>query len=326
MGRDVTHFEHLGRLLELESQEEKERLGEARRALSLQERQARGLSLLDVEAREEDLGLGGRVLVTLERADKARLPVRLWPGDLVEVRLRKAEVSEPGRAVVARATPTSVQLAFDRAPPPWVAEGRLLLDVVPNDVSFERARSALRRMAARDKGVERQAREVLLGNTPPRFEREPAWTPSRTLNPEQRAAVSRALAARDFFLVHGPPGTGKSHVLAEVAVQSARTGARILCTAASNAAVDHLLELCLDAGLRCVRIGHPARISPRLQEHSLDAHVESHPDRVLSRGLFDEGFELLGYARRQRTQGRRDRKSTRLNSSHAITSRMPSSA
>ncbi|MBM4379646.1 MAG: AAA family ATPase [Deltaproteobacteria bacterium] len=304
MGRDVTHFEHLGRLLNLERQEEKDRLGAERKALSLQERQARGLTLLDVEAKEEDLGLGGRVLVTLERADRARLPVKLWSGDLVEVRPRKAEVSEPARAVVSRGTPTTVQLAFDRAPPPWVSDGRLVLDIVPNDVSFERARTALRRMAARDKGVERHCREVLLGNTPPRFEREAPWTPSRTLNPEQQAAVSRALSARDFLLVHGPPGTGKSHVLAEVAVQAARTGARILCTAASNAAVDHLLELCLDAGLSCVRVGHPARISPRLQEHSLDALVEAHPDRVLSRELFDEGFALLGYARRQRTQGR----------------------
>ena len=304
MGRDVTHFEHLGRLLDCERQEERDRLSAERKTLSLQERQARGLTLLDVEAREEDLGLGGRVLVTLERPDKARLPVKLWPGDLVEVRPRKAEVSEPGRAVVSRGTPTSVQLAFDRAPPPWVAEGRLMLDIVPNDVSFDRARNALRRMAARDKGVERQAREVLLGNTPPRFEREAPWTPTRTLNPEQVQAVSRALSARDFFLVHGPPGTGKSHVLAEVAVQAAQAGQRILCTAASNAAVDHLLELCLDAGLRCVRIGHPARIAPRLQEHSLDALVEAHPDRQLSRELFDEGFALLGYARRQRTQGR----------------------
>ncbi|MEN9799248.1 MAG: hypothetical protein RL653_2944 [Pseudomonadota bacterium] len=304
MARDVSHFDMLARLLDVERQEEKDRLGAERKALSLQERQARGLTLLDVESREENVGLGGRVLVTLERADKARLPVRLWPGDLVEARPRKAEVSEPARAVVSRATPTSVQLAFDREPPPWVHEGRLLLDVVPNDVSFDRAKSALRRMAARDKGAERRTREVLLGGEPPRFERDAPFTPMRTLNPEQQAAVTRALAAQDFFLVHGPPGTGKSHVLAEVAVQAARTGARILCTAASNAAVDHLLELCLDAGLRCVRIGHPARISPQLQVHALDALVEEHPDRVLSRQLFDEGFELLGYARRQRTQGR----------------------
>ena len=68
--------------------------------------------------------------------------------------------------------------------------------------------------------------------------------------------------------------------------------------------MDHLLDLCLNKGLRAIRVGHPARVGPRFQEHTLDIVVEDHPDRVVSRELFDEAFSLLGYARRQRTQGR----------------------
>ena len=120
-------------------------------------------------------------------------------------------------------------------------------------------------------------REVLLGNEPPRFDAPRPFTPSRELNEEQREAVAQGIAAEDFFLVHGPPGTGKSHVLAELAVQLAKDGARILCTAASNAAVDHLLDLCVRSGLRSVRIGHPARVSPLLQQHTLDILVSSTP-------------------------------------------------
>ncbi len=138
----------------------------------------------------------------------------------------------------------------------------------------------MRAVEGYDKGVLRRRREVLLGNEPPRFEGDARFEPTRPLNPEQLEAVALALSADDFALVHGPPGTGKSHVLAEVAVQSVRRGARVLCTAASNAAVDHLLELCLEAGLDAVRVGHPARVLPRLTEHTLDVKVEAHPDRV----------------------------------------------
>ncbi|MGZ6028204.1 MAG: AAA domain-containing protein, partial [Myxococcaceae bacterium] len=97
---------------------------------------------------------------------------------------------------------------------------------------------------------------------------------------------------------------GKSTVLAAVARNAVSRHGRILCTAASNAAVDHLLELCLGEGLRAVRVGHPARVSPRLVEHTLDVRVEQHPDRILARELFDDAFELLGHARRQRLRGR----------------------
>jgi superfamily I DNA and/or RNA helicase len=304
MARDVSFFDQLGSLLAKEREAEKARLATLAQGLSLHEREEQGLSVLDLETVEEAVGLGGRVLLTLARADRARLPARLHNGDLVAVLPRRAEVSEPARALIARASATRLQLAFDRSPPPYVHEGLLRLDVVPNDITYERMRSGLQRVKAMDKGLERRKREVLLGNEPPRSDTPRDFEPSRPLNPEQLDAVKRALAAEDFFLVHGPPGTGKSTVLAEVAAQAVAKGQRLLCTAASNAAVDHLLDLCLAKGLRAIRVGHPARVAARLQEHTLDIVVEEHPDRVISRDLFDEAFSLLGYARRQRTQGR----------------------
>ncbi|QDE70843.1 AAA domain-containing protein [Myxococcus xanthus] len=304
MARDVSFFDQLGSLLAQEREAEKARLAALAQSLTLHEREEHGLSVLDLESIEEEVGLGGRFLVTLGRADRRPLPTRLHNGDLVAVLPRRAEVKEPARALISRATATRIQLAFDRSPPPYVHEGLLRLDVVPNDVTYDRLRAGLQRIKALDKGAERHKREVVLGNEPPRFDKPREFEPTRPLNPEQQDATARALAAEDFFLVHGPPGTGKSTVLAEVAAQAVADGKRLLCTAASNAAVDHLLDLCLDKGLRAIRVGHPARVAARLQEHTLDIVVESHPDRAVSRDLFDEAFSLLGYARRQRNQGR----------------------
>ena len=304
MPRDPTYFDELSSLLDLERAAARERFEEQARALSLEERAARGLAILDLELVEDAVGLGGRFLGTFERAGRQPFSARLSPGDLVLLRPRRQEDAEPARGVVSRGGRDSAEVAFDRGPPPWIGEGRLRLDLVPNDVTFDRAAQAIARAKALDRGRALERREVLLGNAPPRFDAAIALAPTGPLNPEQREAVERALCARDFFLVHGPPGTGKSTVLAEVASQAAARGERILATAASNAAVDHLLELCVSRGLRALRIGHPARVSPHLVEHTLDEQVERHPDRVLARELFEQAFELFGYARRQRKQGR----------------------
>lgn len=304
MARDVDHFQRFTRLLELERQAERSRLSEEKKTLPLAELEARGLVVLDVETTEEAVGLGGRHLVTFMHESKRRLSTKLGPGDLVTVSPRKAEIDSPPSGTVVSANRTSVVVAFDRPPPPWMGEGRLRLDVTANDVTFDRARAALSKWQAMDSGQKRDRREILLGNLAPRFDKPPAFTPRRPLNPEQHEAVSLALSARDVALVHGPPGTGKSTVLSELAAQWGAQGKRILCTAASNAAVDHLLELCLDAGLNAVRVGHPARVLPHLQEHTLDLLVEEHPDRKLARELFEEAFDLLGYARKQRERGR----------------------
>ncbi|HYV50033.1 MAG TPA: AAA domain-containing protein [Myxococcaceae bacterium] len=304
MPRDPSFFDGLLRLLSLERAAAKARFEEERARLTLQELENKGLVALDLESVEESIGLGGRILVTFEHPERRDLRARFHPGDEVHVRPRKAEDVAPARGIVSRGTRRQVQIAFDRPPPEFVSEGRLRLDLAPNDVTFDRAEAAVRRVQALERGQERRTRELLLGNEPPKFDRLRPATLDQPLNPEQQQAVEQALAAEDFFLVHGPPGTGKSTVLAEVASQAARAGKRLLCTAASNAAVDHLLELCLDRGLSAVRIGHPARVAPALVQHALDVMVEAQEDRKLSRELFEEAFALQGYARRQRTQGR----------------------
>jgi superfamily I DNA and/or RNA helicase len=308
MARDVDWFDSLVRLLELERRAERSRLAEEKATLPLGELEARGLVLLDVETTEERTGLGGRHLVTFMHESKRRLSTRLGPGDLVAVSPRKAEVDAPPSGTVTSASRTQVVVAFDRPPPEWMSEGRLRIDITANDATFDRARTAVLTWKGYDQGLKRDRRELVLGNTPPRFEKPLEFEPTRPLNPEQHAAVSLALRARDFSLVHGPPGTGKSTVLAEIARQSVAQGKTIVCTATSNAAVDHLLELALDAGLKAIRVGHPARVLPHLQQHTLDLLVENHPDRIIAREMFEEAFDLLGYARKQRARGRsRDR-------------------
>jgi superfamily I DNA and/or RNA helicase len=306
MALDLPYFEHLQRLLRLEHAAARTREAEERSALTQEEREARGLSASGLLAVEESVGLGGRFVVALERPGKAPLPARLSPGDVVVAHPRAAQGVAPERAVVVRTSRTRVELAFDRPLPAFVRSGRVVLDVVPDDVTFGRASSAVAQVASLEHGAGRRLRDLLLGVRPPEFDRPgPLAHVGDGLNEEQTEAARLALLARDVFCIQGPPGTGKSTILAAVA--KAWVGAQrgpVLCTAASNAAVDHLLSLCLAEGLRAVRIGHPARVGEGVQHAVLDVLLEAHPDRQLAAELYDEAFALLGHARKQRTRGR----------------------
>lgn len=79
--------------------------------------------------------------------------------------------------------------------------------------------------------------------------------------------MSLAMAAKDVALCHGPPGTGKTTAVVEVVRQEAARGSRVLAVAASNVAVDNLVErlVAADPALKVVRVGHPARLLPQVR-------------------------------------------------------------
>src|SRR5262249_12574807 len=158
-------------------------------------REARGLSAGDLEAVEEDVGLGGRFLVTLAHAGAGSWRPPFHPGDVVEARPRRAEGSPPERALVSRVPRDRVQLAFARPPPQFVRDGRLVVDLVTDDVTFRRLDAAVEEVASLERGARRRTRELLLGRETPRFDRRAEVAGTEALNPEQREAVQRALAA-----------------------------------------------------------------------------------------------------------------------------------
>ena len=61
------------------------------------------------------------------------------------------------------------------------------------------------------------------------------------LNDGQKEAVRKALRAEELLLIWGPPGTGKTEVIAEIARQEAARGGRTLIVSQANLAVDNAI-------------------------------------------------------------------------------------
>eukprot|EP00842_Homolaphlyctis_polyrhiza_P000941 jgi/Hompol1/1848/HPOL_002779-RA len=117
---------------------------------------------------------------------------------------------------------------------------------------------------------------VLFKNEKPTFGDTPqiTWFDS-TLNPSQKSAIEFALSARHVALIHGPPGTGKTHTCVELVRQLVKRGERVLVCGPSNISVDNLVERLSKCRLDIVRVGHPARMLDQVLQHALDVRVRS---------------------------------------------------
>ena len=113
------------------------------------------------------------------------------------------------------------------------------------------------------------------------------------LNDSQHDAIALALSARDVAIIHGPPGTGKTTALVELIRQAVARGERVLACAPSNLAVDNILDRLLAAGETAIRLGHPARVSEALREHTLDVLAESHADARQARKFYKDAHALF---------------------------------
>ena len=101
-------------------------------------------------------------------------------------------------------------------------------------------------------------------------------------NPSQEDAIYSALHQR-ITLIHGPPGTGKTHVASEIVHQMyhsiQRNGdgdvkTKILVAAETHNAVDNLTRKLLGMNMLIVRVGKLSQISKDIHEHTLDQQVE----------------------------------------------------
>ena len=287
-------LDELAELVELERREEMERHEREIRALSGEERERRGRAILAMRGRDEGEALEGHLVKFMRRPGEELPETEIAVGDLVALSSGDPLAGDPPTGTVVERTGYSVTVAFDGRPPGFLTGEGLRMDLYVNDVPYRRMLEALEETAAAE-GRAAELRELMFGEAAPRKggEREPDTWHEERLDQAQRRAVGRALGAPDLFLVHGPPGTGKTTTAIEIARQHVARERSVLCTADSNVAVDNLVEMLAEAGVEVVRVGHPARVTPTLRAHTLDARAREHEGWRRSRELRDRAFDLL---------------------------------
>ncbi|WP_457621710.1 IGHMBP2 family helicase [Persephonella sp.] len=262
----VTYWENL---VELEREAEKDFHLNEILSLSGKERQKKGRAILGLQGRYIGEIIGDFQVYRFFKEDMPDHQINV--GDVVLVS-RRHPLRDGIEGTVFEKGKHFITVVFSQILP---SGKKWRIDLFVNDITFKRMSGTLRMF---EKGYSFFPEDTVLGYNGYTVCEEEIQFFNESLNQFQREAVKKAVCSDKLFMIHGPPGTGKTTTLLEVIIQHVSKGDRVLATADSNTAVDNIVEGLVERGVNVVRIGHPARLKKELLDVSLDAVAESHPD------------------------------------------------
>ena len=86
------------------------------------------------------------------------------------------------------------------------------------------------------------------------------------LNVDQRAAIEKVMSAKDYALVLGMPGTGKTTTIAHIIRALVAQGKSVLLTSYTHTAVDNILLKLKHDNIGIFRLGSVVKVHPEVQE------------------------------------------------------------
>ncbi|MEF8873269.1 MAG: IGHMBP2 family helicase [Candidatus Thermoplasmatota archaeon] len=284
------YIEHFSELVELEREEEMERHEREMRELSGWQREKKGRAVLKARARDEGTALGGKFMVKFVRKDG--LPeTEISVGDLIRVSKNEPLSDDNPSGTVTEKTNYSIKAAFDERPPDWMYD-KVRVDLYVNDITYQRMLDALEKIKELEGKKRKLIKKLLSEESLHSDSVDDLYLSNQMLNESQEKAVIKTMESEEIHLVHGPPGTGKTVTCVEVIEQAVEDDQTVIACADSNTAVDNLVEHLVSRGRNVVRVGHPARVTPILREHTLDYIMENNSTYSKAQELRERAFEL----------------------------------
>lgn len=131
-------------------------------------------------------------------------------------------------------------------------------------------RSNIVSMMEKDLFQAKQLRRLIVEKEAPTFKSTSTYampdSDKAILNVDQKRAIDKVMSARDYALVLGMPGTGKTTTIAHIIRALVAQGKSVLLTSYTHTAVDNILLKIRDDNLRILRIGAPAKVHPEVQQ------------------------------------------------------------
>ncbi len=250
------------------------------------EEKGRAINKLKGKFVKKELGLN---IVQYGRSHDIKTEINV--GDIVLISSKNPLKSDLTATVVEKGR-KYIKVAFLNKVPKWALKKKVRLDLYVNDTTYIRMEDNLKHLSSF--GV--NALEYLLGIKEPKFKDSNVYLEyiDSSLNDSQKEAVVKSLSTSDFYLIHGPFGTGKTRTLIELILQEMRKNHKILACSDSNASVDNILErLIKTPNIKLTRLGHPQRVSKDNIKHTLAYQVENHQDYSKKEPVMKQIEELV---------------------------------
>jgi superfamily I DNA and/or RNA helicase len=274
----MDYFKKLLNLLKTERDESLNQYIQLTEKSSVSERRANGLTWYPIAIRGSEIGRGDYLSVEIERTTHQDLPHQFRFGMPAVLFSNHDPQNDRIEGTISHQNGNRLKITLKTDElPEWSRDGKLGIDVLFDDNSFDEMQSALKQAAALAEKSENNLVQVLIGEKTPTFQENLPSVSIPSLNTWQNEAVNKILSANELAIVHGPPGTGKTTTLIQaIKALIQKDNQKILVVAPSNTAVDLLSEKLHEEGLNVLRVGNPAKVNEKQLALTLDYKMADH--------------------------------------------------